>query len=186
MPGVRRRICSPRGEVPEWSNGAVSKTVDLSRVPGFESLPLRQFFVIAIENGEVSEWPKEHAWKACVGATPPRVRIPPSPPSIDRPLVDREPTLELGPCASPTFEPCQTRKGAALRRISASAAGRLGSMVGFLSTDHPPLQNQDRGAKNEDPRAGARARNSVSDQGSVGNQRQGSASAKRRSNRCPR
>ena len=31
-------------------------------------------------HGEVSEWLKEHAWKACVGATLPRVRIPPSPP----------------------------------------------------------------------------------------------------------
>ncbi len=29
--------------------------------------------------GEVSEWPKEHAWKACVRFTVPRVRIPPSP-----------------------------------------------------------------------------------------------------------
>ena len=30
--------------------------------------------------GEMSEWLKEHAWKACVGVTPPRVRIPLSPP----------------------------------------------------------------------------------------------------------
>ena len=30
--------------------------------------------------GEVSEWLKEHAWKACVGETLPWVRIPPSPP----------------------------------------------------------------------------------------------------------
>ena len=30
--------------------------------------------------GEVSEGLKEHAWKACVRATVPRVRIPPSPP----------------------------------------------------------------------------------------------------------
>ncbi len=34
----------------------------------------------SLMSGEVSEWPKEHAWKACVGVTPPRVRIPPSPP----------------------------------------------------------------------------------------------------------
>ena len=33
----------------------------------------------ARERGEVSEWPKEHAWKACVRVTVPRVRIPPSP-----------------------------------------------------------------------------------------------------------
>ena len=31
-------------------------------------------------NGEMSEWLKEHAWKACVGETLPRVRIPLSPP----------------------------------------------------------------------------------------------------------
>ncbi len=31
--------------------------------------------------GEVSEWLKEHAWRACVGETPPRVRIPASPPA---------------------------------------------------------------------------------------------------------
>ena len=34
-----------------------------------------------ILNGEMSEWLKEHAWKACVGETLPRVRIPLSPPS---------------------------------------------------------------------------------------------------------
>ena len=28
----------------------------------------------------MSEWPKEHAWKACVRLAVPRVRIPPSPP----------------------------------------------------------------------------------------------------------
>ena len=30
--------------------------------------------------GEVSEWLKEHAWKACIGETLSRVRIPLSPP----------------------------------------------------------------------------------------------------------
>ena len=45
-----------------------------SRTRGFESHLLR------IDPGEVSEWPKEHAWKACVRGTVPRVRIPPSPP----------------------------------------------------------------------------------------------------------
>jgi hypothetical protein len=33
-----------------------------------------------ILNGEMSEWSIEHAWKACVGETLPRVRIPFSPP----------------------------------------------------------------------------------------------------------
>jgi hypothetical protein len=35
-----------------------------------------------ILNGEMSEWLKEHAWKACVGETLPRVRIPLSPPIL--------------------------------------------------------------------------------------------------------
>jgi len=38
--------------------------------------------------------------------------------------------MELGPCASSSFEPCQTRKGAALRGNTTSAAGCLGSMTG--------------------------------------------------------
>src|SRR5260221_12275370 len=33
------------------------------------------------EDGEMSEWLKEHAWKACVGETLPWVRIPLSPPA---------------------------------------------------------------------------------------------------------
>jgi hypothetical protein len=32
----------PHGEVPEWSNGAVSKTVERAAFRGFESLSLRQ------------------------------------------------------------------------------------------------------------------------------------------------
>ena len=35
-----------------------------------------------ILNGEMSEWLKEHAWKACVGETLPWVRIPLSPPTF--------------------------------------------------------------------------------------------------------
>ena len=33
-----------------------------------------------LSQGEVTEWPIVHPWKGCVGVTPPRVRIPPSPP----------------------------------------------------------------------------------------------------------
>ena len=115
--------------MPEWSIGAVSKTVDLSRgprvrIPSSPPVSLTSFDAF----GEVSERPKEHAWKACVGVTPPRVRIPPSPPSEFR----CEPGMELGPCASSSFEPCQTRKGAALRGNTTSAAGRLGSATGRL------------------------------------------------------
>ena len=97
----------------------------LHGIRGFESLPLRQVLCQLYGCGEVSEWPKEHAWKACVGVTPPRVRIPPSPPHSYS-----EPGMELGPCASSSFEPCQARKGAALRGNATSAAGCLGSMTG--------------------------------------------------------
>src|SRR5688572_5550863 len=36
--------------------------------------------VVDSKDGEMSEWLKEHAWKACVGETLPWVRIPLSPP----------------------------------------------------------------------------------------------------------
>ena len=36
-----RRLESPIGEMPEWSNGAVSKTVERYAFRGFESLSLR-------------------------------------------------------------------------------------------------------------------------------------------------
>jgi hypothetical protein len=39
-----------------------------------------------VVSGEVSEWFKEHAWKACVGEILPWVRIPPSPPVSSPPV----------------------------------------------------------------------------------------------------
>ena len=42
-------------------------------------------YTALVGHGEVSEWLKEHAWKACLGETPTWVRIPPSPPAY--PLV---------------------------------------------------------------------------------------------------
>jgi len=53
--------------------------------------------------------------------------------------------MEPGPCASSPSESCQTRKGAALRRILASAAGRLGSMVGSLVNAETPFVCGERG-----------------------------------------
>src|SRR3954470_23503212 len=38
-----------------------------------------------IPQGEVAEWLKAHAWKACLGETLTWVRIPPSPPSHQNP-----------------------------------------------------------------------------------------------------
>jgi len=72
-----------------------------ARVP-FNSLPLNEMRIqdanrigvchnrrptarkLLILNGEMSEWLKEHAWKACVGEILPRVRIPLSPPPPSR------------------------------------------------------------------------------------------------------
>ena len=42
--GVCRQGVLKCGEVPEWSNGAVSKTVVRFAYPGFESLSLRQLY----------------------------------------------------------------------------------------------------------------------------------------------
>src|SRR3954465_11184749 len=39
-------------------------------------------------HGEMSEWLKEHAWKACVGETLPWVRIPLSPPPQNQQLTE--------------------------------------------------------------------------------------------------
>ena len=94
------------GEVPERLNGLVSKTSVSSRAPGVQIPPSppstaraaqaiprtrvdrgRRYYQPA-SSGEVSEWLKEHAWKACVSATAPRVRIPPSPPDL-APIRDR-------------------------------------------------------------------------------------------------
>ena len=49
-------------------------------ITGGASLLARASCRLPVLNGEVSEWLKEHAWRACVGETPPRVRIPASPP----------------------------------------------------------------------------------------------------------
>ena len=63
--------------------------------------------------GELSEWLKEHAWKACVRETVPRVRIPHSPPYFKRiPFLGR--TAALWSCAMESHEPRQVRKEAAV------------------------------------------------------------------------
>ncbi len=62
--------------------------------------------------GEVSEWLKEHAWKACVLVTVPWVRIPPSPSFIMRNEIQQN--VWSGSLTMETCEPCQGRKAAAL------------------------------------------------------------------------
>ena len=89
-----------RGEVREWLNRAVSKTVVLARVPwvrippsppsdfrlqnadcGFKNQALDpQSAFCNPQSGEVQEWLNWQHWKCCVRETVPWVRIPPSPP----------------------------------------------------------------------------------------------------------
>ena len=88
------------------------------------------------DRGEVREWTNRHAWKACVSATGPWVRIPPSPPyrtscvpavpyyvgsfvranghtsSCGLFEVDSDSRTGAGPCAIEPCEPRQIRKEA--------------------------------------------------------------------------
>ncbi len=77
------------GEVPEWLNGLVSKT-SVGQPTGGSNPSLSAILERGAHNneqvGEVSERLNEHAWKACVSATAPGVRIPPSPPFSRAPL----------------------------------------------------------------------------------------------------
>ena len=95
----------------------------------------KMLFLCTSRCGEVREWTNRHAWKACVPATGPWVRIPPSPPyrtscvppALYRCIVlsvggltpyvwseleslDRE--IGAGPCAIEPCEPRQVRKEA--------------------------------------------------------------------------
>ncbi len=66
------------------------------------------------QSGEVSEWLKEHAWKACVGVTLPRVRIPPSPllPSRSRKPHIPPPQISKKIVARPIFRILFSQSGA--------------------------------------------------------------------------
>jgi hypothetical protein len=71
------------GPTPESVADKGAKCFQRIRSPARSLMGWLQF--VTLENtqlsGEVSEWFKEHAWKACVGETQPWVRIPPSPPT---------------------------------------------------------------------------------------------------------
>ena len=86
----------------------------------------------ASNHGEVTEWLKEHAWKACVGETLPWVRIPPSPPTRSlRSLLGGEGGLLAGEpqtCglaalgANPSRRPARFARGGQLAEPLASLA----------------------------------------------------------------
>src|SRR3954466_6938899 len=67
-----RLVSTPPG--PSASPDAVQRSLPLSKSGAHSKV------LCAIQNGEVAEWLKAHAWKACLGETLTRVRIPPSPP----------------------------------------------------------------------------------------------------------
>ncbi len=52
------------GEVPEWSNGMVSKTIVAIMVTEGSNPSLSAIVRFV---GEVTEWSKVHDWKSCVG-----------------------------------------------------------------------------------------------------------------------
>ena len=96
------------GEMREWLNRADSKSV-VQFCCTVGSNPT----LSAIERpGEMTEWLKVHAWKACVPLRVPRVRIPLSP--VPAPSV-----CTSGPTQPALAQPRQARKGAAVseRRV---------------------------------------------------------------------
>ena len=58
--------------------------------------------VRALPQGQVPEWSIGHAWKACVAATSPRVRIPPCPPLRKEESGESSPSLSR-PSAPPVL-----------------------------------------------------------------------------------
>ncbi len=68
----------------------------------------------------MSEWLKEHAWKACVLERVPRVRIPLSPPVFHNAFVVMIPSAtRVGPRTVEPCEPRQVRKEAAAAGVGA-------------------------------------------------------------------
>src|SRR5262245_7571702 len=128
----------------------------------------------------MSEWLKEHAWKACVGETLPWVRIPLSPPSIEietgevperlngavSKTVDRAtgPWVRIPP-SPPNFQLCSMNPG---RARALSSAGRKHDRETDISAHqpspqadprlsgahaHPPRSRRDRAPAPEGPQA---------------------------------
>ncbi len=130
------------GEVPEWLNGLVSKT-SVGQPTGGSNPSLSAILERGAHNneqvGEVSERLNEHAWKACVSATAPGVRIPPSPPFSRPPwglgVESRrasEPGGGPGPMRWVGFEPGQAGNGAALRASSQARGARALRRARFI------------------------------------------------------
>src|SRR6187549_717533 len=83
-----------------------------------------------ILNGEMSEWLKEHAWKACVGETLPWVRIPLSPPTFAKTLASLAGFGWQAASSSPM-------RRLSLEAVSEANAWRKGTVTVFLSHVQP-------------------------------------------------
>ena len=88
------------------------------------------------KDGEMSEWLKEHAWKACVGETLPWVRIPLSPPFAN----SRRWSLPIAvSCGHLRVAPQRVRvRTPTLERRSSSYGARSGEAVVMVPRDPPP------------------------------------------------
>ena len=56
--------------MPEWSKGAVSKTVVAIAVTVGSNPTLSAITPVFLVFGEMTEWSKVHDWKSCVGQPP--------------------------------------------------------------------------------------------------------------------
>lgn len=74
-----RQQTETREELEEKQENASQVKKRLPTPSSTVTLPPLSYLTQSI-NGQVSEWSNEHAWKVCVLATVPRVRIPPCPP----------------------------------------------------------------------------------------------------------
>ena len=73
---MRASIIAHKGNIQVNTCDSINAGIQFSRLCGKLFLSC----MVVSSFGEMSEWLKEHAWKACVGVTLPRVRIPLSPP----------------------------------------------------------------------------------------------------------
>jgi len=83
--------------------------------------------------GEMSEWLKEHAWKACVGETLPRVRIPLSPPICESSAGASVPSIGEPPSSPPKVGRPWAVAGTRAR-VRRCSTPRLGGAQGTTST----------------------------------------------------
>ena len=97
---------------------------------------------VASTSGEVSERPKEHAWKVCMGESPSRVRIPPSPPDTVRNLLFYNDLFHTN-LSSPSFGPTTSSAWDVRRpRIAPTASPavphRWSHKPSGIAPEHPP------------------------------------------------